>query len=101
MGELASARGVPSDFGAAGPLVAPAGCDSRRRRPTWPLRVLSRPEVATPAASMWAPQVVATGGYDTTCQLAGPTASRNRRTRYVLIASAGYDGVLILRFALN
>jgi hypothetical protein len=70
MGELASARGVPNNFGAAGRrgrLVAPAGCDCRRSRPTH----------------------------------AGPPPSRIRRIRFLLIASGGHNGVLILLLTLN
>jgi hypothetical protein len=53
----------------------------------WPTWLLSSP--------------LAPAGCDSTCQHAGPLASRIRRIRFVLIASGGHNGVLILILALN
>jgi hypothetical protein len=47
------------------------------------------------------PDATACGMHAHTCQHVGPLATRIRRIRYVLIASAGYDGVLILILAMH
>jgi hypothetical protein len=53
----------------------------------WPTWLLSSP--------------LAPAGRDSTCQHAGPLASRIRRIRFLLIASGGHNGILILILALN